>query len=189
MKPALIEEMWSPQSSPSPPSHCRVVSCPCAWSLLVTPLPTGGWSAGASLPLVHPGDTRQDFSAVEGSPRPWLELLWVLPRAGNSIQLPHGSCCCCLSASPTESSKVCGQERLWNHKLLKVLKTKVISSHESWWRDLSRSCTSGGVGSKLHYLEQLLQIHSDWIMSTYPKGKIHNHSLWVFRYVRSCINL
>lgn len=38
-------------------------------------------------------------------------------------------------------------------------------------------CTVGWVGSKLHYLEQLLQSHSDWIMSAYPEGKTDDHSL------------
>lgn len=61
------------------------------------------------------------------------------PVKGTASSCPHGSCCCCLSACSMESSKVWGQERLWNHKLLKLLKTKIISSHVPQWRDLSRS--------------------------------------------------
>lgn len=78
------------------------------------------------------------------------------------------------------------QEILWNHKLLKALKAKIISSHSPQWRGLSAPV--GWVRSKVHYLEQSLQAHNDWIMSIYSKGKTDNHSLRIFRYVRSCIN-
>lgn len=181
MKSTLIEETQYHQSSLSVPSYCRLVSRPCSQSLLVPSLPTGGWSAVTNLPPAHAGDTRQDSSAVQGSPKPWLELLQVLPQC---------YCRCHLSACRMESSKVCGQEMLWNHKLLQVLKTKIISFHGPQERPFQVcSAPVGWVRSKLRYLEQMLQTRSDWIMCTYPEGKTDNHSLWIFRYVRSCINL
>lgn len=121
----------APGACCSHPAHRRVV---CTWPLRT--LETAGRIFSSS----------RLTKALAGA-------LQVLPSAGHSTSCPRGSC-------PMESSKVGGQDSLWNHKLLKVLKTKIISSHDPQWRGLSApvgwvgtKCINGAVAAGTQWLD------------------------------------